>query len=130
LTSKQNHPWKEKNRPEFLDKNQQPEDKMQNDSLMACGYLSESLTKQVCFLSFSAPPTTLPDISWQVTASTNVSILQTLLQGRKRERHYHFIRRSLHLVNALSERWSDLQSALQYQPYHNIFSTSNTPTTD
>lgn len=54
-TSEQNYPWKEKNRPEFLEKNQQPKDKTQTESLMVHSFINGNLTKAP-FLFFLRPP--------------------------------------------------------------------------
>lgn len=55
LTSKQNYPWKEKNRPEFLEKNQQPKDKMQTENLMVHSYINGNLTKAAFCILFLLP---------------------------------------------------------------------------
>lgn len=55
LTSKQNYPWKEKNRPEFLEKDQQPKDKMQTESVMVHSRVSGNLTKGVSVVSVCTP---------------------------------------------------------------------------
>lgn len=66
LTSKQNYPWKEKNRPEFLEKNQKPKDKMQTENLMVHSYINGNLTK-AAFCSPHSPPFYLPvTYSWHV----------------------------------------------------------------
>lgn len=79
LPSKQDYPWKEKNRPEILEKNQQPKDKMQTESLMVHSFINGNLTKAL-FSVLSASPTAFPSTSQQLTAGR--VILQTLLQGR------------------------------------------------
>lgn len=82
LTPKQNYPWKERNRPEFLEKNQQPKDKMQPESLMVHGYVNGNLTKAPFLCSLSAPPTAFRSTSQELTAGMSLLILQTLLQWR------------------------------------------------
>lgn len=58
LTSKQDYPWKEKNKPEFLEKNQRPKDKMQTESLMGHSCINGNLTKAVFYVpSFCLPVT-------------------------------------------------------------------------
>lgn len=59
LPSKQDYPWKEKSRPEFLEKNQQPKDKMQTESLMVHSFINGNLTEAL-FSVLSAPPTAFP----------------------------------------------------------------------
>lgn len=63
-TSKQNYPWKERYRPEFLEKHQQPKDKMQTESLMVHGYVNGNLTNApgslFSFCSPNCPPFHLP----------------------------------------------------------------------
>lgn len=79
LPSKQDYPWKEKNRPEFLEKNQQSKDKIQTESLMVHSFINGNLTKAL-FSVLSSSPTALPPTSQELTAGR--VMLQTLLQGR------------------------------------------------
>lgn len=105
LTAKQNYPWKEKNRPEFLEKNQQPKDKMQTESLMVHSFINGNLTKAL-FSVLSAPPNS-PPFHLPVTYSWHTDLANTIYKEGMAETHY-FIRKSLHLTSALVEHWSNL----------------------
>lgn len=77
VPSKQDYPWKEKSRPEFLEKNQQPKDKTQTESLMVHSFINGNLTKAL-FSVPSAPPRSLPfhlpvTYSWQGYVANTVT---------------------------------------------------------
>lgn len=110
LTSKQNYPWKEKNRPEFLEKNQQPKDKMQTENLMVHSYINGNLTKAAFCILFLLPQ----QLSLLLPSNLQLACPSPYCKHCYKEGigvggggHY-FIRKSLHLTSALIEHWSNL----------------------
>lgn len=107
----------------------QPKDKMQNESLIVHGYLNGNLAKasfsMFSFCSPDSPPCHLPATYCKPGSLGIVNTITVKGWGK-----YYFIRRPLYLTNVLIDHWSNLQSALQYQLYHDTVSTNDTPLTD
>lgn len=80
LPSKQNYPWEEKNRPRFLEKNQQPKDKTQTEGLMVHGYINGNFAEAPFPLLFllSQQPSHPPPRN--LTAGISLLLLQIFLQ--------------------------------------------------